>query len=147
MPFTGTMVGYLDSGKVFVSASAGGTTSYAQYGISSGSPVQEKIFQTTSNATYVTTYTFVSSFYAPPLAGPPNSANYNYYPILRTAAGKIAPALSETFPFSISLDGTNPAKLQQGYSPYLALKSLSGANKTAADRLIAQMLENLKARV
>ena len=115
----GNFVGYLSTSKVLFADTTAGDSTYYQYGISSGSPVLEKTFQTVSSTTVVTVQVPGTTTYSRPLAGPPQSGSGNQV-MLRTSAGKIAPAYTDTRPFTVSIDGTNPAKLQQTANPFVA---------------------------
>jgi len=110
-------VGYLSTSKVLLSNATSGDSDYYQYGISSGSPVLEKSFQNVSNSSVVSTNGIAR--YGRPLSGPPQSAG-GYAISLRTSAGKIATAFSSTYPFTNSIDGTNPPKIQQSANPFSA---------------------------
>ena len=116
-PFGGAITGFLSGNKILFSSITPGNTAYLQYGISSGSPVLEKTFENITSTSTITTYAFESGTYRPPLSGPPQSGSA-MPTILRTTAGKIAPALSGQRPFSITIDGTSHAKLQQYYFPF-----------------------------
>jgi hypothetical protein len=117
--FAGGFVGYLSTSKVFLANNAAGNGAYNQYGISSGSAVLEKAFPSTSSASVVTTRVPGTALYPRPLSGMPQSGSGNTIS-LRTSAGKIAPASSNSLPFAVSIDGTYPAKLQQSANPYSA---------------------------
>jgi len=110
-------VGYLSTSKVLLSNATSGDSDYYQYGISSGSPVLEKSFQNVSNSSVVSTNGIAR--YSRPLSGPPQSASGAAFS-LRTSAGKIATAFSSTYPFTNSIDGTNPPKIQQSANPFSA---------------------------
>jgi hypothetical protein len=119
VPIAGAIVGYLSTGKILFSSFTAGNSAYYQYGISSGAAVLEKTFQNVTSTTAVTAQTAKVAFYSTPLSGPPQSGG-NQVPMLRTSAGKIAAGFSSTQPFTTSIDGTNPAKLQQSANPYVA---------------------------
>jgi hypothetical protein len=108
-------VGFLSTGKVFASSSTASSTSYYQFGISSGSPVLEKSFITDL---YNSSGSVGSAPYGNPLSGLPQSGS-NKLPILRTSTGKLALART-TLSFVSSIDGTSPAKLQQAANPFLS---------------------------
>ena len=114
------IVGYLSTSKIFLASTTAGNSTYYQYGISSGAAVLEKTFQ---NITNVTTTDITASLgtygYTRPLSGLPQSASNNSIG-LRTSAGKTAPASTTTSYFTVSIDGTYPAKLQQSANPYTA---------------------------
>lgn len=115
-------VGFLSTGKVFASSSTANTTTYLQFGISSGSPVLEKAFFTDL---YSSSGSVGSAPYTFPLSGLPQSGTYSsglgaaLVPILRTSAGKLALATT-ALSFVSSIDGTSPAKLQQAANPFLS---------------------------
>jgi hypothetical protein len=111
------MVGYLSTSKVFLSDTTSGGSRYHQYGISSGAAVLEKTFQTITSTATVTAWTAGRSPYTAPLSGPPQSGS-NQNTMLRNSSGKIAVGISSTAPFTTSIDGTNPAKLQQSANPF-----------------------------
>jgi hypothetical protein len=113
------MVGYLSTSKVLLASIISGNSSYDQYGISSGAAVLEKRFQTITSATTVTAQTAGRAPYTAPLSGPPQSGS-NQNTMLRNSSGKIAPGSSSTQAFTTSIDGTNPAKLQQSANPFNA---------------------------
>lgn len=112
-------VGYLSTGKVFLAPIADGNSSYYQLGISAGSVVVEKSFENVTDITAITARTQGTSPYSRPLSGPPQSGSGNI-PMLRTSAGKIVSGTAGYSPFSTSIDGTYPAKLQQSANPYTA---------------------------
>jgi hypothetical protein len=116
-PASSTMVGYLSTGKVFTGSLTAGNSSYIQYGISSGEAVVEKTFQNVTSTTVVTAANFSSSAYTQPLSGPPQSGS-GATTSLRTSSGKTSVAASVLLPFTISIDGTYPAKLQQSANPF-----------------------------
>jgi hypothetical protein len=111
LPTVGNLTGYLDSGKVFYSASTAGSSNYYQYGISSGAAVLEKTFQNVTSTTVVTVNGFDGG-YNRPLGNFSTNNNYTYA-TLRTSSGKVAPGSSLLLPFTYSIDGTYTAKLQQ----------------------------------
>ena len=114
----GNFVGFLSTGKVFFS-SATGNSAYHQYGISSGSPVLEKSFPSVTATSPVTAAVLGDAAYTRPLSGPPQSGSGNSV-MLKTSAEKIAVASASTSPFVVSIDGTNPGKLQQSANPFTA---------------------------
>jgi hypothetical protein len=117
IPAAGNFVGYLSTSKVLFSSNVAGTSTYYVHGISSGSPVLEKTFQTITSTSPQTAQTFSTAFYSRPLSGPPHSGS-NLTTILRNSSGKIIPANSGSNPFTISIDGTYAVKLQQMANPY-----------------------------
>jgi hypothetical protein len=119
VPASGFFTGFLSTGKVFYSAAASGSSSYYQYGISAGSAVLEKTFDNVTSTTVITATVPASAAYSRPLSGPPQSGS-NDSPMLRTSAGKIAPASASVLPFTVSIDGTNQPKLQQSANPFTA---------------------------
>ena len=116
-PNAGSFIGFLDTGKVFNGSTTAGISQYYQFGISAGDAVVEKTFQTVTNQTVVTATNFTGCFYSQPLSGPPQSKSGQAI-VLRTSTGKVAPAFTSTNPFTISVDGAYPAKLQQGANPF-----------------------------
>ena len=117
-------MGYLSTSKVLFASTASGNSVYYQIGISSGSAVLEKTFNgvtSTSNVTAVTPGRFP---YQRPLSGPQQSGSKSDSAMLRTSAGKIAPSANNSGslyqPFTISIEGTNPGKLQQSANPFSA---------------------------
>jgi len=118
-PSLSSFVGYLSTSKVLLASNTDGQTTYYQYGISSGSAVLEKTFQNVTDTTAVTVRSLYYAGYVRPLSGPPQSGSNNT-PMLRTSAGKIAVGTSSLLPFTASIDGTYPAKLQQSANPFLA---------------------------
>ena len=120
------MVGYLSTSKVFLASNTAGTSNYYQYGISSGSAVLEKTFQTVTDATAVNARVVGLAPYVRPLSGPPQSGSGNAT-MLRTSAGKIATGTSASLPFVASIDGTYPAKLQQSANPFVTVNTYNDA--------------------
>jgi hypothetical protein len=118
IPVASTMVGYLSTGKVFLASTTSGSSLYYQYGISSGDPVEEKRFANVTSTTVVTAQTFTGSFntYSAPLGNFTTNNNYSV-PAIRTSAGKTALGYAGATPFTISIDGTYVAKLQQAANP------------------------------
>jgi len=111
------MVGYLSTGKVFLSSVTNGNSSYYQYGISSGAAVVEKTFPNVTSTTTIVVQTFGNTvYYNQPLSGPAVSGNNSSFVPLRTSAGKTSYASTTFLPFSTSIDGSYIAKTQQ--SPY-----------------------------
>ena len=113
----GNIVGYLSTEKILWAYSASGSSVNIQYGISSGSPVREKTFQSVTSTSPITATAFSSAYYTRPLSGPPQSGS-NVETIQRTSAGKIAPGYSALNPFTVSIDGTYATKLQQVANPF-----------------------------
>ncbi len=113
----GNIVGYLSTEKILWAYSASGSSVNIQYGISSGSPVREKTFQSVTSTSPITATAFSSAYYTRPLSGPPQSGS-NVETIQRTSAGKIAPGYSVLNPFTVSIDGTYATKLQQAANPF-----------------------------
>ena len=113
LPFSGGIAGYLSTGKVFYANNNSGTSSYYQYGISSGSPVVEKAFPSVTTSSPVTAGTMGTATFAnTPLSGLSKSGSGNDPIQLRTSAGKIVMS-NVQIPFVTSIDGTYPAKFQQ----------------------------------
>jgi len=115
VPSSGQFFGFLSTGKVFFTgATSTGNSAYYQFGISSGSPVREKTFQSMTSTFSLGADQIVAdpTFYVTPLSGLPKSASSNGVQ-LRTSTGKVANANSGLFPFILSFDGTVQAKLQQ----------------------------------
>ena len=108
---TQRMVGYLSTGKVFLTTNGVVTLSYAQYGISSGAAVLEKTFDNVYPSTGANMQQ--QSTYTQPISGLPNSAYGATATTLRTSSGKFAPSGTGGAPFSPSMDGTSIAKVQQ----------------------------------
>jgi hypothetical protein len=123
---SGTICGYLSTGKVMVrSSTTAGASDYYLIGISSGNPVLEKTFPSVSGTTSATG---VVNTYTYPLGGPPNSANDNNGRlILRTSSGKSVSVGTSSLPFSVSLDGVTVGKYQQAaaYTNYGITDALS----------------------
>jgi hypothetical protein len=113
-----SMVGYLSTSKVFLANTTSGSSQYYQYGISSGNPVEEKRFDNATSTTAVTAQTFTGSFntYSTPLGNFTTNNNYSV-PAIRTSTGKTALGYASLTPFTISIDGTYAAKLQQAANP------------------------------
>ena len=117
----GVLVGYLSTSKVFFASATAGTSTYYQYGISSGSAVLEKTFQNVTNATVVVVAVAGLSPYTRPLSGLPQSGSGTSLISLRTSAGKMVIGNNSVLnPFCASIDGTYPAKLQQSANPFNA---------------------------
>jgi hypothetical protein len=116
---TGNFVGFLSTGKIFIATTTAGNSAYNQFGISSGAAVLEKTFDTTTSTTVVTAEVPNIAPYSNPLSGIPQSAS-NKPTLLRTSSGKSAVATSSVQPFAVSIDGTNPPKLQQTANPFTA---------------------------
>jgi hypothetical protein len=111
------MVGYLSTGKVFLSITTAGNSTYYQYGISGSDVVLEKTFQNSTNATTIINQSFsTGAYYAAPLSGPFQSGSGSSAIVLRTSSGKTAIPYSAFFAFTISIDGSYVAKYQQ--SPF-----------------------------
>jgi len=125
-PIASTFVGYLSTSKVLLASNTAGTSTYYQYGISSGSAVLEKTFQNVTDTTAVTARVVGLAPYTTPLSGPPQSGSAKAT-MLRTTAGKIATGTSVSLPFVASIDGTYPAKLQQSANPFVALNTFNDA--------------------
>jgi len=106
------MVGYLSTGKVFLSSTSTNSSLYWQYGISGSNVVLEKTFPTVTQ-NIVTTFA-TQPYYTQPLSGPSVSGTSGtQYNPLRTAAGKTATGAVQAISFVISIDGTYVAKVQQ----------------------------------
>jgi hypothetical protein len=143
IPISGSsMVGFLSTGKVFLSSITGGSSAYSQYGISSGSPVLEKTFQSAVSATTTVIGTPTGGQYKPPLSGLPNSGNnYSVNAVnlsLRTSTGKTA-SMQGTLEFVGSIDGNTVAKIQQN-GITIANNSVSDALSTATGWYVYQTL-------
>jgi hypothetical protein len=111
-----SIVNYLSTEKIFTASATAGNSSYAIYGISSGSPVLEKSFQdNTAGVTGLQTFTG-GFYYSYKNAGLPISSSDGYC-LLRTSSGKIATP-SGQYLFSISLDGNYVAKVQQNVNQF-----------------------------
>jgi hypothetical protein len=141
-----SMVGYLSTGKVFLTSSTAGSSAYNQYGISGASAVLEKQFQTSITATTQilasTTITSAAN-YKGVLSGPPNSGNYYTSAqanlSLRTSTGKTAPMQSINLEFVVSIDGNTVGKIQQA-GITITNNSVSDALSTATGWYVYQTL-------
>jgi hypothetical protein len=108
------MVGYLSTGKVFLSTTTSSSSLYYQYGISGSDVVLEKTFVNVIPTTIAITASFSTiAYYAQPLSGPSVSGSSSTTNLLRTSTGKTAIASSTQLYFCTSIDGTSPAKVQQ----------------------------------
>lgn len=116
--FIGLIVGFLSTGKVFYSGTSGNSI-YRQFGISSGAAVLEKAFPNVTSTSVITAQVSGTAGYTVPLGGLPQSGS-NRSVALRTSTGKTSVGSSNVQPFATSIDGTNPAKLQQSANPYTA---------------------------
>jgi hypothetical protein len=112
-----SMVGFLSTGKIFLSSTSTNNNIYYQYGISSGSAILEKRFDNAGTATTTAIGNPYGGNYKFPLSGPPNSGNYyaggSNNLSLRTSTGKTCSMQSGVVEFVTSIDGNYAAKLQQ----------------------------------
>lgn len=137
VPAASNMVGYLSTGKVFLASTVAGGSVYYQFGISSGAAVLEKTFQSLTDTTTLTAKCFITNGYTNPLSGLPQSASNSSATILRTSSGKSAPGTSALYPFTISIDGSYPAKLQQSANPFSTVSTFNDGISDAVNWAIA----------
>ena len=113
---TQRMVGYLSTGKIFLTPDVLVNGVYTQYGISSGAAVLEKTFAAIYPPSALNNSQ--QSRYNQPISGLPNSSySGTTATTLRTSSGKFSVGGGVNTPFVMSMDGTSIAKLQQtGYA-------------------------------